>query len=171
MPFTLDTINLFLIITAILNLYLGAVIIFNNFHKRTNLVYAGNIIAIIGWVMAMIIYRSSPQETALFWCTILYITPTFIASSFLYFTYIFPSQQVQNLWWRKSLIIFLNTAIVIMVVWPGFIIREVNIRPGLEKEIIFSKYYWFYFLYTSCLFTYGFLKGSSTWLFVILCGI
>ena len=45
-----------------------------------------------------------------------------------------------------------------MVIWPGFIIKEVNIRSGQEKEIIFTTYYWFYFLYTLLFFSFGFLR-------------
>ncbi|HNS34130.1 MAG TPA: Type 1 glutamine amidotransferase-like domain-containing protein [bacterium] len=47
---------------------------------------------------------------------------------------------------------------VVMVAWPDFIIKEVNIRPGLEKEIIFTQYYWLYFIYISFLFTFGFYR-------------
>ncbi|OGZ86530.1 MAG: hypothetical protein A2463_03495 [Candidatus Staskawiczbacteria bacterium RIFOXYC2_FULL_32_10] len=114
--------------------------------------------AIISWVMAMFFYRSSPPETNLLWCTILYVTPTLIASSFLYFTYIFPSQKEKYIWWRTILIFGINLAIIVMVIWPGFIIKEVNIRSGQEKEIIFTTYYWFYFLYTLLFFSFGFLR-------------
>ncbi|OGZ89049.1 MAG: hypothetical protein A2561_05365 [Candidatus Staskawiczbacteria bacterium RIFOXYD1_FULL_32_13] len=108
--------------------------------------------------MAMFFYRSSPPETNLLWCTILYVTPTLIASSFLYFTYIFPSQKEKYIWWRTILIFGINLAIIVMVIWPGFIIKEVNIRSGQEKEIIFTTYYWFYFLYTLLFFSFGFLR-------------
>lgn len=45
-----------------------------------------------------------------------------------------------------------------MVIWPDFIIKEVNLRQGLEKEIIFTKYYWFYFFYIAGFFTYAFWR-------------
>jgi signal transduction histidine kinase len=52
----------------------------------------------------------------------------------------------------------INLILVAMIIWPEFIIKEVNIRPGLEKQIIFSNYYWFYFIYTSFFFTAGFYR-------------
>src|SRR3989339_838989 len=156
--FLLDPINISLIITALLNLSLGVLIFISGRNKKINNVYSLNIVAIISWVMAMFFYRSSPPETNLLWCTILYVTPTLIASSFLYFTYIFPSQKEKYIWWRTILIFGINLAIIVMVIWPGFIIKEVNIRSGQEKEIIFTTYYWFYFLYTLLFFSFRFLR-------------
>jgi len=156
--FLFDAINISLIITALLNLSLGVLIFISGKNKKINIVYSLNIAAIISWVMAMFFYRSSPPETNLFWCTVLYVTPTLIASSFLYFTYIFPSQKEKRIWWRAILIFGINLAIIVMVVWPGLIIKAVNIRPGLEKQIIFTPYYWFYFIYTLQFFSFGFFR-------------
>lgn len=158
MHITWDVINFFLATTALLNFFLGILVLANGVRQRLNLIYTGNVIAIIAWVMAMVFYRSAPQESALFWCTILYIAPTIVASSFLYFTYIFPSQQVTSLRFQQVLIISANIGIIIITVLPGFLIQEVNIRPGLEKEIIFTSQYIWYFLYISFLFSYGFLR-------------
>lgn len=44
----LDTINIFLIITALLNLLLGGVIYSDGSRKKINVVYSLNIVAIIG---------------------------------------------------------------------------------------------------------------------------
>lgn len=158
MTFLFDNINILLLITALLNLLLGAVIFINGYKRKINVVYSLNILAIISWALSMFFYRSAPIETSLFWCTILYITPTFIASSFLYFTYTFPSQKEKSLVLRTVIIFGVNLIIVAMVAWPGLIIKAVNIRPGEEKEIFFSAYYWFYFLYTSVFFSYGFYR-------------
>jgi signal transduction histidine kinase len=153
-----DPINISLVITALLNFSLGVLIFISGKNKKINIVYSLNIVAIISWIITMFFYRSAPKETSLLWCTILYITPTLIASSFLYFTYIFPSQKEKYIWWRTILIFGINLAIIVMIIWPGFVIKEVNIRPGQEKEIIFTQYYWFYFLYTLSFFSFGFLR-------------
>jgi len=158
MNIVFDKINIVLIVTLLLNLLLGILIFLNGHKRKINIVYSLNIIAIMSWVVAMILYRSAPAETSLFWCTILYITPTFIASSFLYFTYIFPSQKDKNVFLKSLLIFSINGFIVAMVAIPGLIIKEVNIRSGLEKEIIFTKLYWFYFIYTAEFFSYGFWR-------------
>jgi len=136
--FLFDPINISLIVTALLNLFLGVLIFISGKNKKINILYSLNIIAIISWIVAMFFYRSAPKEFNLFWCAILYVTPTLIASSFLYFTYIFPSQKEKYIWWRAILIFGINLAIIILVIWPGLIIKEVNVRPGQEKEIIFK---------------------------------
>lgn len=158
MDILLDKINIVLLITALLNLFLGFIIFFNGRNKKINIIYSLNIVTIISWVVGMILFRSAPQETSLFWCTILYIAPTLIASSFLYFTYIFPTKTDNNVLLKSVLIFLINAIIIAMVVWPELIIKEVNIRPGLEKEIIFTKFYWFYFLYIAGFFSYGFQR-------------
>ncbi|MFH1142192.1 MAG: ATP-binding protein [Candidatus Uhrbacteria bacterium] len=158
MSLLLDPINSLLIITAGLNLTLGAIIFVYGRNKEMNIVYSLNIIAIISWIVAMFIFRSAPAETSIFWCTVLYTTPTFIASSFLYFTYIFPAQRDETAPIKMLLIFCINVLIVFMVIKPDFMITDVNIRHGLEKEIIFTKAYWFYFLYTAGFFSFGFYR-------------
>lgn len=156
--FLFDPINISLLVTALLNFLLGVLIFISGKNKKINIVYSLNIVAIISWIMAMFFYRSAPAELNMPWSTILYVTPTLIASSFLYFTYIFPSQKEKYIWWRALLIFGINLAIIVMVIWPGFIIKEVNVRPGLEKQIIFTPYYWFYFIYTLEFFSFGFFR-------------
>lgn len=153
-----DTINVLVAITALLNLILGVVIYFNGQHKKINSLYSLIIMAVISWVLAMVMYRSSTQSMGLFWCTILYLAPTFIASSLLYFTYFFPSEKDKNIEFKKYIILTINLFIAIMVVWPGLIIKEVNVRPGLENQIIFTQYYWIYVIYIIAFFNYGFYR-------------
>lgn len=154
----LDKINLALFITALLNFFLGLMVYFSGPKKTVNKVYVWNIVFIIGWITAMFFYRSAVQEMGIFWCTFLYVIPTFIASSFLFFTYVFPSQKEKKLWWRALTIFGINLALVVLIAIPDLMIKEVNIRQGLEKEIIFSKLYILYFLYTLFFFSYGFFR-------------
>jgi signal transduction histidine kinase len=159
MALMLDTINVLLIITALVNLSLGALIYFHGRNKRNNIIYSLNIVGITSWVLAMIIFRSSPPEYDLFWCTLLYITPTFIASSLLYLSYIFPTQQADYKHWKTFLIFFINALLIVAIAYPGFMITDVIVRGvGMEKEIVFTQAYWFYFLYTAGFFTYGFIR-------------
>jgi len=148
-----------LIFTALLNFVLGVFIFFHGQEKRINKVYGWNIVAIISWVLAMFLFRSAPQKISLFWCIILYITPTFIASNFLYFTYIFPTQKIKNLSWRPWAIFLSNIYIVFLVAVPGILIQDVNVRSGLEKEIIFNLItYIFYAFYILTCFSLGFAR-------------
>lgn len=158
MTILLDTINTLLIGAAFLNLLLGSIIYFNGPRKKANVIYSMVCASVLAWVFGMILFRSAPPETSLLWATVLYATATFIPSIFLYFTYVFPSEERVK-FWKSGLIIFsLNAIVVLMIIMPGFIIQEVHARPGLEKEILFTQNYWFYFLYILSLFTYGFYR-------------
>ncbi|MFH1456619.1 MAG: ATP-binding protein [Patescibacteria group bacterium] len=159
MQFLFDIKNTLLILTAILNFVLGIFIYLNGREKKINRVYSWNIAAIISWVLAMFFFRSASQTSAFFWCTILYSTPTIIASSFLYFTYIFPSQRIKKLSWRPWVIFLSNIYIIFLVIIPGMVIQEVNVRPGMEKEIIFNLIpYIFYAFYILVCFSLGFVR-------------
>ncbi len=156
MDFLLDKINTLLILTALFNVALALIILSKGEEEEVNIAYSLNIVAITGWILSMILFRSANQDTALFWCRVLYTTPTFIASSFLSFTYVFPRRE-KNI---KNKIIFyflINFALIFFVIWP-VLIKEVNVRPGQEKEIIFSGYYWIYVLYILSFFFAGFIR-------------
>ncbi len=153
-----DKINIILWVTLVLNLVLGLLIYLRGRHQRINLIYSFNVVTIIGWILGMILFRGASPETSAFWCIILYITPTFIASSFLYFTYIFPYQIKELEWYKKLLIFSGNALIVVFVLIPDFIIKDVIIEPGREKIIAFGSGYIFYAIYTASYFSYGFWR-------------
>jgi len=115
MEILFDKINIILIITVFLNLILGLLIYSRGRDRKINIVYSLNVVTIIVWILAMIFYRSANAENNLFWCIILYISPTFIASSFLYFTYIFPFQINKTLFFKKWLIFLGNIIIVVLI--------------------------------------------------------
>jgi signal transduction histidine kinase len=157
MPILFDHINFLLIVTAFLNLLLGGIIFFNGPTKKTNITYSAICVSLLAWIIGMILFRSAPPQSGIFWCTVLYVAAAFIPSIYLYFTYIFPTEE-KNILPKVAFIFTLNAVIVLMTIWPGFIIKDVIIRPGAEKEIIFTNYYWFYFLYISIFFTFGFYR-------------
>lgn len=158
MPILFDNINILLLVVAILNLFLGSIVFFHGKKKITNTLYSINILSLIGWILGMFFYRSASPESGIFWCTILYVAATFIPSIFLYFTCFFPTRDKKKIIQKSIIILLLNISVILMIVWPGLIIKEVNIRPGLEKEIIFTQYYWFYFIYIFSLFNYSFFR-------------
>jgi len=153
-----DKINIALIIIAFLNFGLGTLIYLKGRQRKVNLVYTFNIITIIGWILAMVLYRSAGPKESIFWCKILYISPTFIASSFLYFTYIFPSQIRKISLLEKILICAGNIIIIALILIPNLIIKNILIHPGSEKEIIFGPGYIFYVIYIILYFSLGFWK-------------
>lgn len=158
MDFIFDKINFLLIIICCFNFVLCLIIFISGYKKKLNILFGFNTLTIISWILAMIFYRSASQENGIFWCTALYIAPSLIASSFLFYTYVFPSVNDKYIYPKSIAIFVANAILIVMVVIPGFMIREVNIRPGLEKEIVFSPYYWFYFLYIAGFFTFGYYR-------------
>lgn len=153
-----DQINIVLILVALLNFALGILIYVNGRKKVINKTYSLNIIAIVSWTIAMFLFRSSSADFDIFWCKVLYIVPTFIASSFLCFTYIFPSKFEKNVKVRCQVFLIINFLLVVLVAYSDLVILEVNRRPGLEKEIIFGPLYVLYFIYTLFFFSFGFYR-------------
>jgi DNA-binding NtrC family response regulator len=154
----MDIINISLIIIAIINLAFATFIYLRGKQREVSVLYSINILTIIGWILGMIAYRAAPQSTSLFWCIVLYISPTPIASTFLYFTYIFPYHEETFSLLKKRLIFLGNAIIILLVLTPNFIIQDVIIRPGQEKAITFGPGYTIYAIYILGYFLYGFWK-------------
>lgn len=154
-----DWINILLITTALVNLLLGFIILRKGRRSDVNKAYSYSIFSIIVWIVAMIFYRSSIKYE-FFFAQILYIAPTFIASIFLYFTYIFPHEySIDQERAKKSLLIFgINFLLVILIAIPGVIITDVQLRPGQEKAIYFSSYYPIYFIYITTYFFFAYFR-------------
>lgn len=156
--FLFDQINIALLFVAFLNLGLGFIIYFSGRKRIINRVYFINILAIISWTLAMFFFRSALESGGLLWCKILYITPTLVASSFLCFTYIFPSKTEHNAQKKCIFFLFINFLLIILIIAPNFIVSDVNISYKSENEIIFGPFYFLYFIYTLFFFSFGFWR-------------
>jgi len=181
----MDFKNIFLIIIAIANLILGLFSYFRNRKSKINLTWGVSCSTVVFWTIAMVLYRSTDQESSIFWCKILYISATLIPSTLLFFTILFPSEDFSFSKLQKFLIFFPNFIIILLISWPGFIIKDVIWRFGQEKEIIWGPGYPLYALYIIGYFSYllfnlfkkyqrssGLLKMQLKYMFVgILCSI
>ncbi len=154
MPIVFDTINIvlsFVVLIYIIFLYLI-------FTKTKNVLiknsYSFAIFSILLWTVSMILYRSAPEISSLFWCKVLYVSATFTASSFFIFSIIFPKSKIPHL--KLWLITILaNFFIVLLVLLSDSVIRGVVVIPGAEKEIIWGPLYVIYSLYISLFFLMG----------------
>ncbi len=164
--FLLDKINILLLITGIVNLALGLIVFVKGKDKQVTRVYAYIIFTIIGWIMSMLAYRSASDADALFWGIILYDSATLIASTFLYFTYIFPEKDRTNLSFVARIIFGVNILLIILVSVPGLVVERVYNVPGFEKAIIFSHVYILYFFYILIYFFYGYYRLYKKYLIV-----
>lgn len=154
MQFVLDSVNILILIIASINILLGILIYANNRKAAVNRIYIINIIAIVAWILGMFLYRSA-ADSLIFWTIALYIPPTLIASTFLYFTYFFPTYIVSLSRLKIALIFIPNIFLVALTIFPGIIIKEVFVRPGMEKLIIFGPWYWLYAAYIVFFFSFG----------------
>jgi len=149
-----DKINIALVVVALVYLLLALLILYRGRGKQVRNFYSLVIFSVILWTLGMFFYRSASAELSLFWCRVLYILATFTASSFFLFSYVFPENKFPSV---KKIIFsgILNSFIVILVLVPNIIIKDVNIIEGEEKNIIWGRWYFLYFLYISGLFLSG----------------
>ncbi len=159
MNIILDGINIILLVTAILNTALAAIIYFSSGKKEYAKIYSTHILAIISWILIMVLYRSSTtQAVAMSFTMALYIAPTFIASIFFLFTCIFPYRDKANLKTQLAIVFIWNAVIVAITAVPGLVIKNLVVIPGGEKAILFGKGYVLYFAYIIIVFSVSYLK-------------
>ena len=154
----LDLQSILLIMGIVMNSILGILIFAHRRSEFVNRVYVFNIICIVWWSVMIVIYRLASAHL-LAWTMGLYIAPTFIASSFLYFAFLFPQENARiplrqvYVW----LIAATNVAVVAMTVIPGLILVSVDFVPEGENIIHFGWLYIAYTLYISGFFGLGLL--------------
>ncbi len=154
--FLLDFHNAFLIVTTVMNVFLATVILTRRSEKTENQIYVLNIACIIWWTVAIIFYRSSTNsDDLILLATNLYLAPTFIASSFLYFSLFFPEQKVKHPAIKAAAIFIPNLLMAILVLAPGVVIHSVVPTVGTEHMIYFGPWYWLYAVYISFNFSIG----------------
>jgi len=156
--FITDPISVFLGVSAAVSATFGAVLIYHGQARRVSLVYAVNIVMILWWVWSMFFYRGASPETVLFWAKMLYISASFIASSFFYFTFIFPEPE-KGVFKRKFLPIFTpNIVLAALITFSPWIISDAAVQIHNENTIVFGQWYWIYVLYILFFFLYGFIR-------------
>lgn len=139
-----------------MNFVLGVLIFLKRRGEYVNKLYVFNIVCIIWWSVQIIVYRQT--HTNLFeWTQGLYIAPTFIASSFLVFSFYFPQEHPRIPF--KRIYLYLISAANLLVVFgllvPGLILIDVIKVEGGENIISFGPLYMLYAVYISGFFTAG----------------
>ena len=143
----MDFKNTLLIIIAIVNLLLGLFTYLKNRKSKINLTWSLSCSTVVFWTISMVLYRSADQVSSIFWCKILYISATLIPLTLLFFTFMFPLEKISLSKFQKFLIFFPNSIIILLIIWPGFIIKDVIWHLDREKEIIWGPGYPLYILY------------------------
>jgi signal transduction histidine kinase len=163
----LDLQSILLAIGVVMNFVLGLLIFLKRGDEKVNKLYVFNIVCIIAWSVCIIIYRLT-SENLISWTYGLYIAPTMIASSFLFFSFHFPQEHARIPFrnWMRWLIIGANAAVVALVLVPGAIIKGVIDVPRGENIIEFGPLYLIYSTYISGFFTAG--LGLLIWKYFLI---
>ncbi len=119
--------------------------------------YSVAILAIAGWVLPMVFYRSHLFGDVVLWARLLYVMASFTSTSFFLFTYVFPDDKKIPLWLHLGLLAE-NILIVLLCFHPTWMIRGVTIVDKGEDIILWGPLYAVYSAHISLFFLLGFVN-------------
>ena len=119
--------------------------------------YSVAILAIAGWVLPMVFYRSHLFGDVVLWARLLYVMASFTSTSFFLFTYVFPDNKKVPLWLQLGLVVE-NIIIVLLVFHPAWMIKGVTIIDEGEDIILWGPLYPIYSSHISLFFLLGFVN-------------
>ena len=135
-----DNINLLIFITSLAVLWLGIVIFRSAPTVRANRLYSINVLFVLLWIYAMMVYRAAGENTKILTVIVLYLAPIWIPTTLLHFTYLFPIEERISRW-KLGVIYGLAAVLTILVLIPNVVITGVVIVPGAEKIILWGPAY------------------------------
>ena len=101
----MDIKNLILIIIAVLNFFVGTVVILKNYRNKINLSFAFLLFSVVGWSIGLAMSRELVGTIeAVAWSKSAYYFAILIAYLFFYFTTVFPYQKYQLNFIQKFLL-------------------------------------------------------------------
>ena len=119
--------------------------------------YSVAILAIAGWVLPMVFYRSHLFGDVVLWARLLYVMASFTSTSFFLFTYVFPDDKKIPLWIQLGLLVE-NIFIALLCFHPTWMIRGVAIIDKGEDIILWGPLYPVYSSHISLFFLLGFVN-------------
>lgn len=155
----MDLINISILIVALGNLILGTYSFLQNKKNKVNRTFAYLSYSVVAWCLTMVIYRAAADaSSSILTAKFLYASAAFTAYWFLLFTFVFPLKQngLKNIY--KILIALPFVLMVLSSLMPDWIIGNVILKTGQEKQIIFGQVYWLYVFYIPIYFSWGFFN-------------
>lgn len=154
----MDLKDILLLLAFILDFALAFFVYRNNRRKELNIVYALMAIWTGLWSLGIAIFRVSQEyQTQLFWNQEFILTAALIASSFLHFSFIFSDQEVKLKNWQRFLIYTPNLLVLLAIMIPGVMIKDIKIRSW-GNESILGWGYIYYGLYFGIVWSWGTIK-------------
>lgn len=155
----MEIVTLLLVMSALVNTLFGLVLLLSKDKHTSRKIYAINLVFILIWIGSMIFYRVVDANVLLVYTKFLYISASFIASSFIYFTYSFPTSESLKPS-KKLLIILPNLLLILLIICSSSVIS--NVEPGKfgsrENSIRFGEYFILYVSYILTYFLFGFYR-------------
>lgn len=106
--------------------------------NTANRIYAFHIFNVLLWTFGLaMFYYNADLKTALFWTNILYLAGSLIATSFLQFSFVFPSGQMNIPRFSRLAIYIPNLILFYLFFFTPLIIKEVAFING-EKGFIYG---------------------------------
>lgn len=124
--------------------------------------YSIAILAIVGWIFPMALYRSHLFGETLLWARMLYIMSSFTSTSFLYFTFVFPDNKKPPIWLQIFLFVE-NILIVLLCLHPSLMIKGIEFSTIGEDKILWGPLYFVFANHISLLFLAGFIILFLKW--------
>jgi len=124
--------------------------------------YSIAILAIVGWIFPMALYRSHLFGETLLWARLLYIMSSFTSTSFLLFTFVFPDNKKPPAWLQIFLFIE-NIFIVWLCLHPSLMIKGIEFSTLGEDKILWGPLYFVFSNHISLLFLAGFVILFLKW--------
>jgi len=157
----MDPINIFLTVIILINMLLVAAALLGNRKKEGNFVvyatYLANLAAIIWWMASTVFFRISDPSHIFLNTKNLYISATLIASSFYYFSYIFPANN--NLYMKKLCTVAgINIVLVCLIIFTDFVIKNGAVNPSGENVAAFGSLFVFYAIFILYYFCSSFAR-------------
>ncbi len=154
----MNYITLSLVIIATINSALGLMLVLSSQRHYAGKIYAINVLMILSWIFGMFFYRISTPDQVLMWTKLLYFFASLIASSFLYFTYIFPVKEENFNRNKKLSIVLPNVIIGFLILLGNHIIKGAQVVETGENHIQFGNFYILYIVYILSFFMYAFFR-------------
>ncbi|MDD4333473.1 MAG: ATP-binding protein [Patescibacteria group bacterium] len=140
MNFKLDLQNYFLIISAIINLFLAIFVYRKGKGRGVNFYYSLLACSVAAWSFGMFMYRGvNLSASAIFWTKFYYFFSGIIPFSLLYFSLSFPDGKIKIKNWLNYLIIIVGVVFVFSALYDNFIVKNVIPNPAGEHYIFFGQ--------------------------------
>lgn len=144
-----------LYIVFVSNTVLGLIIYFRNRHSETN--QAFGLFAVLDglWAFGLAMFMTSNSlTTAIMWAKLYYIVPVFIASSFFYFSLVFPNNK--KISGKTKYWVLLPTLIhTLLIIYPNYLTQSVIVHDWGKEVILGKPEYLLYSIFFAAYFATG----------------